>query len=65
MKAVIAIGFCASLTGCLLTEPPTPRTIDINTLTERQAEQLENNIQSGVSSHITLTGRYDLSRLTR
>ena len=65
MKIVGAIGFCVFLTGCLLNEPPTPRTVDINTLTDRQADQLTNNIQSGVSSHITLTGRFDLGQLGR
>lgn len=65
MKSIFATGFCVLLTGCLLSEPPTPRTVDINTLTDRQAEQLVNNIQSGISSHITLTGRLDLGLLLR
>ena len=65
MKIVVAIGFCVFLTGCLLNEPPTPHTVDINSLTDRQADQLTNNIQSGVSSHITLTGWLDLGQLGR
>ena len=63
MKLLITIGFCTLLTGCLLNQPPTPRTVDIGSLTEKEVNQVVNNIKSGVSSNITLTGSLDLGLL--
>lgn len=63
IKLLITIGFCALLTGCLLNQSPTPRTADIGSLTEKKINQVVNNIKSGVSSNITLTGSLDLGLL--
>jgi hypothetical protein len=63
MKLLITIGFCALFTGCLLNQPPTPRTVDIGSLAEKKVNQVVNNIKSGVSSNITLTGSLDLGLL--
>lgn len=63
MKLLITIGFCALLMGYLLKQPPTPRTIDISSLTDKEVNQVVNDIKSGVSSNITLTGSLDLGLL--
>ena len=59
MRTVIAIGFCALLTGCLLSQPPTRRTVDANRFPQRAADNLENNTRSTTGSGVTISGRFE------
>lgn len=62
MKPLVVTVFCILLSGCL-NEPPTPRTVDINTLTRRESDQLLNNIESGVTTNVTITGLFRVGDL--
>lgn len=61
MRIVTLAGLVALTAGCL--PPPAARTVDINRLPSRQAEQVLANHQDGKTPWVTITGRINLAEV--